>query len=47
MLVIGLTGSIGTGKSEVARLLESLGAEKSKKWDSQFKNMNDATIHPN
>ncbi len=26
MLVIGLTGSIGTGKSEVARLLESLGA---------------------
>ncbi|MCH8107952.1 MAG: dephospho-CoA kinase [Chloroflexi bacterium] len=27
MLVIGLTGSIGTGKSEVARLLESLGAE--------------------
>ena len=27
MLVIGLTGSIGTGKSEVARLLGSLGAE--------------------
>ena len=27
MLVIGLTGSIGTGKSEVARLLELLGAE--------------------
>ncbi len=27
MLVIGLTGGIGTGKSEVARLLESLGAE--------------------
>ena len=26
MLVIGLTGSIGTGKSEVARLLESMGA---------------------
>jgi dephospho-CoA kinase len=26
MLVIGLTGGIGTGKSEVARLLESLGA---------------------
>ncbi len=26
MLVIGVTGSIGTGKSEVARLLESLGA---------------------
>ena len=26
MLVIGLTGSIGTGKSEVARLLQSLGA---------------------
>ena len=26
MLVIGLTGSIGTGKSEVARLLELLGA---------------------
>ena len=26
MLVIGLTGNIGTGKSEVARLLESLGA---------------------
>jgi len=26
MLVIGLTGSIGTGKSEVAHLLESLGA---------------------
>ena len=25
-MVIGLTGSIGTGKSEVARLLESLGA---------------------
>ncbi|MCI0845778.1 MAG: dephospho-CoA kinase [Chloroflexi bacterium] len=25
--MIGLTGSIGTGKSEVARLLESLGAE--------------------
>ena len=27
MLVIGLTGGIGTGKSEVARLLEGLGAE--------------------
>ena len=26
MLVIGLTGGIGTGKSEVARLLQSLGA---------------------
>lgn len=26
MLVIGLTGSIGTGKSDVARLLEGLGA---------------------
>ncbi len=26
MLVIGLTGGIGTGKSEVSRLLESLGA---------------------
>ena len=26
MLVIGLTGSIGTGKSEVARLLQALGA---------------------
>ena len=26
MLVIGLTGSIGTGKSEAARYLESLGA---------------------
>ena len=26
MLVIGLTGSIGTGKSEAARLLEALGA---------------------
>ena len=26
MLVIGLTGSIGTGKSEVAHLLQSLGA---------------------
>ena len=27
MLVIGLTGSIGTGKSEVTRLLQELGAE--------------------
>ncbi|MCH8349044.1 MAG: dephospho-CoA kinase [Chloroflexi bacterium] len=27
MLVIGLTGSIGTGKSEVSRMLQSLGAE--------------------
>ena len=27
MLVIGLTGGIGTGKSEVANLLQSLGAE--------------------
>ena len=27
MLVIGLTGGIGTGKSEVASLLQSLGAE--------------------
>ena len=26
MLVIGLTGSIGTGKSEAARHLEALGA---------------------
>ena len=26
MLVIGLTGSIGTGKSEAARQLEALGA---------------------
>ena len=26
MLVVGLTGSIGTGKSEVARLLQALGA---------------------
>lgn len=26
MLVIGLTGGIGTGKSEIARLLQSLGA---------------------
>ena len=27
MIVIGLTGGIGSGKSEVARMLESLGAE--------------------
>ena len=27
MLVIGLTGSIGTGKSEVTRVLQELGAE--------------------
>ena len=26
MIVIGLTGGIGTGKSEVARILEEIGA---------------------